>query len=105
MIKYFTCLVPGMWCLSLSVCLQSDKSSRRLCAEEKACLTFLEETIESMVTEDGALFSDDAQSSGSAISKNHHVSYGVHQDRYRKEGVAYSFSPINTPTLVNHGSL
>lgn len=62
---------------SRCVCvLQSDESSQHLSAEEKACLTFLEETIESIVTED-----DDAQSSGDTISKNHHITHGVHQDR------------------------
>ncbi|KAB5537202.1 hypothetical protein PHYPO_G00116150 [Pangasianodon hypophthalmus] len=58
----------------------SDGSSQHLSAEETACLTFLEETIESIVTEDSALSSDDAQSSGNTIGKNHHVTCSVHQD-------------------------
>ncbi|XP_060766967.1 specifically androgen-regulated gene protein isoform X1 [Neoarius graeffei] len=52
----------------------SDVSLQHLSAEEKA-LMFLEETIKSIVTE------DDIQSSGNTISKSHHVTRGVHQDR------------------------
>ncbi|MCJ8744611.1 hypothetical protein PDJAM_G00120630 [Pangasius djambal] len=58
----------------------SDGSSQHLSVEEKACLTFLEETIESMDTEDSALSSDDAQSSENTISENHHVTCCVHHD-------------------------
>lgn len=38
---------------------QSDDSSEFLSAEEKACLTFLEETIQSLDTEDDSGLSND----------------------------------------------
>ncbi|KAK3536670.1 hypothetical protein QTP86_017601, partial [Hemibagrus guttatus] len=60
---------------------QSDSSSQHLSAEEKACLRYLEEIIESTVTEDDDLSSDESQSCGNMISKNHQrTTCGVHQD-------------------------
>ncbi|KAF4093855.1 hypothetical protein AMELA_G00006560 [Ameiurus melas] len=59
----------------------SDDSSQHLSPEEKACLTFLEETIESIETEDDFLPREDAQSYGNTISKNHDITCGVPQDR------------------------
>ncbi|XP_047005445.1 specifically androgen-regulated gene protein isoform X2 [Ictalurus punctatus] len=60
----------------------SDDSSQHLSPEETACLIFLEETIESIETEDDFLPSDDAQSYGNTISKNHDdITCGVPQDQ------------------------
>ncbi|KAK2821610.1 hypothetical protein Q7C36_020953 [Tachysurus vachellii] len=59
----------------------SDGNLQHLSTEEKACIGFLEEIIESTVTEHSDFSSDDSQTFGNTISKKHHcTTRGVHQD-------------------------
>ncbi|XP_058229180.1 uncharacterized protein zgc:158258 isoform X1 [Hemibagrus wyckioides] len=56
---------------------QSDSSTQHLSADEKACLSYLEEIIESTVTEDDDLSSEESQSFG---NNHQRTAHGVHQD-------------------------
>lgn len=67
--------------------MQSDDSLEYLSAEEKACLMFLEETIESLDTEDDSGLSNDEAENypapGNVATKTAYLSDSMEQSKYK----------------------
>lgn len=75
---------------------QSDESLEYLSAEEKACLMYLEETIQSLDTEDDSGLSNDEPEllpdRGNVANKAAHLSASIGLNKVPSQGALYSSS-------------
>lgn len=81
----------------MCVCVrQSDDSLEYLSVEERACLMFLESTIESLEMEEDSGLSNDEPDPSSLAAKHHHLSMG----QTKLEG-EYGIFPCRTQKNVS----